>query len=90
MIHVGYEENGDDFLADLMLYKDGHEGPVAIYYNKNIDITTFKWPGGVSGNMMHISSKPGSKIPLMLKANDSEATIKIYEKEFSIKCYWER
>lgn len=90
MIHVGHGENGEDFLADIMLYEEGHTDPVAVYSNKNIDITIFKWSGGASGNMMNISSKPDSKIPLKLKANDSDATIKVYEKEFSIKCFWER
>lgn len=90
MIHVGYDESGEDFLADIMLYDEDHVDPVAVYYNKDLDITAFEWSGGESGNKMEISSKPDSKIPLKINANNSHGAIKVYEKEFSIKCFWER
>lgn len=89
-IHVGYDEDGNDFLADVMLYKDGSSDPVAIYRNKDLEITLFKWLGDESGNMMRISSRPESAIPLKLDASDGRGAISVYEIEYSIRCHWER
>lgn len=88
MIHVGSDEKGEDYLSDMMLFEEDNADPIAVYFHNDLNITSFKWVGGESGNMMELSSKPESKTPVELRAGDSHGVIKVYEKEFPIICYW--
>lgn len=89
MIHVGFTESGEDFLADVMLYKDGHSEAVAIYYNKDINITSFSWTGETFGNMINMSTKSTHNSPFSLIASQHQGRIIVNNKEFHIACYWE-
>lgn len=88
MIHVGSTESGEDFLADIMLHKEGNSEFVAIYSNDELEIASFKWTEMAAGNMINVSTKAKQKLLLSLKASQLHGTIKVNNEEFPIKCYW--
>lgn len=90
MIHVGYEENDEDFLAGLMLYQRGYSDPIETYSKKDLHIQIFRWVGDGFGNLIEMSSGSKDKMPFALAASDERGIVKVNGMKFDIKCNWQR
>lgn len=88
MIHVGHDEYDTDLLADIWLFREGHEEAVQVYSAGELEVPLLRWSGEANGNALVVRSTAADKIPFRLDASDDGSVLRVDGTEFTIRCSW--